>query len=91
MAAEATLAVRDTGAGPRTAAAITAGTGNASVDVKHLELADRDSVAKLAGAPVRHQTTSATSASRSACTKPSRAQAGDALRGRELQRSTPKR
>ncbi|MEV0069504.1 MULTISPECIES: SDR family NAD(P)-dependent oxidoreductase [unclassified Amycolatopsis] len=46
--AEVTLAVRNTEAGHRTAQAITAATGNAAVDVKHLELADRASVAKLA-------------------------------------------
>ncbi|MEV8609883.1 hypothetical protein AB0383_18485 [Amycolatopsis sp. NPDC051373] len=87
-----------TEAGHRTADAITAATGNAAVDVKHLELADRDSVAKLAsdwqgplhilvnnagvmaeplnrtpegGSTSSPSITSATSASRSACTTPS--------------------
>jgi NAD(P)-dependent dehydrogenase (short-subunit alcohol dehydrogenase family) len=43
--AEVTLAVRDTGAGERTAADITATTGNAAVRVGRLDLADQASVA----------------------------------------------
>jgi NAD(P)-dependent dehydrogenase (short-subunit alcohol dehydrogenase family) len=43
--AEVTLAVRDTDAGRRTAAEITAKTGNAAVDVLRLDLADQSSVA----------------------------------------------
>jgi NAD(P)-dependent dehydrogenase (short-subunit alcohol dehydrogenase family) len=43
--AEVTLAVRDRGAGERTAAAITASTGNDRVLVERLDLADRESVA----------------------------------------------
>jgi NAD(P)-dependent dehydrogenase (short-subunit alcohol dehydrogenase family) len=47
--AEVTLAVRDTDAGERTAAEITAGMGNAAVHVGRLELADEASVADFAG------------------------------------------
>lgn len=43
--AEVTLAVRDTAAGDRTAADITATTGNKAVLVSRLDLADQDSVA----------------------------------------------
>ncbi|GIF96266.1 SDR family NAD(P)-dependent oxidoreductase [Catellatospora citrea] len=43
--AEVTLAVRDTAAGDRTAADITATTGNKAVFVSRLDLADQDSVA----------------------------------------------
>jgi NAD(P)-dependent dehydrogenase (short-subunit alcohol dehydrogenase family) len=43
--ATVTLAVRDTDAGERTARDITATTGNARVDVRHLDLADRASIA----------------------------------------------
>jgi NAD(P)-dependent dehydrogenase (short-subunit alcohol dehydrogenase family) len=43
--AEVTLAVRDTGAGDRTAADITATTGNSAVHVGRLDLADQASVA----------------------------------------------
>jgi NAD(P)-dependent dehydrogenase (short-subunit alcohol dehydrogenase family) len=43
--ADVTLAVRDTGAGDRTAADITATTGNADVHVGRLDLADQASVA----------------------------------------------
>jgi NAD(P)-dependent dehydrogenase (short-subunit alcohol dehydrogenase family) len=43
--AEVTLAVRDTGAGDRTAAGITASTGNTAVHVGRLDLADQASVA----------------------------------------------
>ncbi|QRP44848.1 SDR family NAD(P)-dependent oxidoreductase [Amycolatopsis sp. FDAARGOS 1241] len=46
--AEVTLAVRNTEAGHRTAADLSATTGNEAIDVRHLELADRDSVAKFA-------------------------------------------
>jgi NAD(P)-dependent dehydrogenase (short-subunit alcohol dehydrogenase family) len=45
--AEVTLAVRDTDAGRRTAADITATTGNADVHVGRLDLADQDSVASF--------------------------------------------
>ncbi|MFI5613851.1 SDR family NAD(P)-dependent oxidoreductase [Amycolatopsis sp. NPDC051903] len=45
--AEVTLAVRNTEAGHRTAADLTATTSNEAIDVRHLELADRDSVAKF--------------------------------------------
>lgn len=48
--AEVTLAVRDTGAGERTAADITAATGNPHVTVAPIELADRSSVAAFAAA-----------------------------------------
>lgn len=47
--AEVTLAVRDTQAGERTAADITAETGNAAVSVSRLDLADRASVAEFVG------------------------------------------
>ncbi|MEU8001276.1 SDR family NAD(P)-dependent oxidoreductase [Catellatospora sp. NPDC049111] len=43
--AEVTLAVRDTAAGERTAADITATTGNKEIHVARLDLADQDSVA----------------------------------------------
>jgi NAD(P)-dependent dehydrogenase (short-subunit alcohol dehydrogenase family) len=43
--ADVTLAVRDTGAGERTAADISESTGNAAVQVDRLDLADQDSVA----------------------------------------------
>ena len=45
--AEVTLAVRDTGAGERTAAEITASTGNTDVRVGRLDLADQASVASF--------------------------------------------
>jgi NAD(P)-dependent dehydrogenase (short-subunit alcohol dehydrogenase family) len=45
--AEVTLAVRDTGAGERTAADITATTGNAAVRVGRVDLADQASVAEF--------------------------------------------
>ena len=48
--AEVTLAVRDTAAGERTAADITATTGNDAVRVAHLDLADRASVAAFTAA-----------------------------------------
>ncbi|GAA5003648.1 SDR family NAD(P)-dependent oxidoreductase [Actinopolymorpha pittospori] len=47
--AQVTLAVRDTAAGERAAAAIEAATGHA-VDVTHLDLTDRSSIDALAGA-----------------------------------------
>jgi NAD(P)-dependent dehydrogenase (short-subunit alcohol dehydrogenase family) len=43
--AEVTLAVRDTGAGARTAADITATTGDSNLHVRALDLADRSSIA----------------------------------------------
>jgi NADPH:quinone reductase-like Zn-dependent oxidoreductase len=45
--AEVTLAVRNTGAGDRTAADITATTGNTAIHVHRLDLADQASVATL--------------------------------------------
>jgi NAD(P)-dependent dehydrogenase (short-subunit alcohol dehydrogenase family) len=48
--ADVTLAVRDTDAGGRTAAGITATTGNAAVHVGRLDLADQASVAAFAAA-----------------------------------------
>jgi NAD(P)-dependent dehydrogenase (short-subunit alcohol dehydrogenase family) len=50
IGAEVTLAVRDTEAGARTAADITATTGNEQVHVAALDLADRASVAAFAAA-----------------------------------------
>jgi NAD(P)-dependent dehydrogenase (short-subunit alcohol dehydrogenase family) len=47
--AEVTLAVRDTGAGARTAVDITATTGNNDVRVSALDLADRSSIAAFLG------------------------------------------
>jgi NAD(P)-dependent dehydrogenase (short-subunit alcohol dehydrogenase family) len=43
--ADVTLAVRDLAAGQRTAADITASTGNSAIRARHLDLADQDSVA----------------------------------------------
>ncbi|WP_155375313.1 SDR family NAD(P)-dependent oxidoreductase [Catellatospora vulcania] len=48
--AEVTLAVRDTAAGDRTAADITATTGNKDIHVARLDLADQDSVAAFTAA-----------------------------------------
>jgi NAD(P)-dependent dehydrogenase (short-subunit alcohol dehydrogenase family) len=48
--AEVTIAVRDTAAGDRTAADITATTGNANVHVAHLDLVDRASIAAFVDA-----------------------------------------
>ena len=48
--ADVTLAVRDMDAGERTAAAITATTGNADVHVGRVDLADRDSIAAFVAA-----------------------------------------
>ncbi|GAA2397590.1 oxidoreductase [Catellatospora methionotrophica] len=48
--AEVTLAVRDTAAGDRTAADVTATTGNKAVHVARLDLADQDSVAAFTAA-----------------------------------------
>jgi NAD(P)-dependent dehydrogenase (short-subunit alcohol dehydrogenase family) len=48
--AAVTLAVRDVDAGARTAADIVATTGNAAVDVGHLDLADRASIAAFVAA-----------------------------------------
>jgi NAD(P)-dependent dehydrogenase (short-subunit alcohol dehydrogenase family) len=46
--AEVTLAVRDLAAGQRTAADITATTGNTAIHVSRLDLADQDSIAAFA-------------------------------------------
>ena len=56
--AEVTLAVRDTDAGERTAAAIAASTGNDAVHVGRLDLADQASVAAFVGGLERPAATS---------------------------------